>query len=703
MLSLVRVTKLPLSRLPQTSLLFSRPRFLLLAALIVSAWSPLQAATTLSIGDIAIASANTDAPDGFTFVLLKDVDSSTVIKFTDNSFKGSGSATASNNIRGSENFVVWTSGTALTAGTVIRLVDNGSGTTVTGGGSAAGALSGLSGSGDQIFVYQGSGTGSNINGTGATQTFSGTILYGVNLANSGWITSGGDSAQNSYLPSELNVQDASIALGTSGGYAYTAARTGLTKDIYQAALANTDNWTAHTTNQTLSTTAFTITGAAILHWDANGKTAGTGGSSTWNSTTQSRFSNSAGTTFVHWVDSTADSDHTASFGGTAGTVTVSGGVTASGLNFTTTGYALSGSSITLTGTDPSISVSSGTATINSALAGSAGLVKSGNGTLAIGGTNTYSGTTNIQVGIVRVSGGNALPNSGAVILTNTSGAALELAANETIGALSGGGTTGGNVSLGSQTLTIAGTASTTFGGTISGTGGSLQKTGNSTLTLTAANTYTGSTILGSGTLVVANTSGSATGSGNVQVSGTGTTIQGTGTIAPGASNSVILGTGTVVRVGNAGDSQGQTLTFTPAANTTTNFQTGSTLEVDLFSGAGQGNNTALALAADVFRTGGIISIATGVKLKVSNPNSMTAFAIGDEWKIFDWATLGGSAPTGTFDTALMELPTLGLGRSWDISRLYTEGVIAVAVPEPSRQILFLLGSTFLLLRRRRSR
>ena len=400
-----------------------------------------QANTTLTLGDISIASANSDSPDGFTFVLLKDVDASTVIKFTDGSFKSAASATATNNFRGSEDFVVWTSGSALSAGSVIRMVNSsGSVTTVTGGGTATGALNGISSSGDQIFAYQGTGPGNNFSGNGATATFSGTILYGVNLANAGFITTGSDGTNESYRPSQLDAQDASIALGASTDYAYTAVRTGLTTGIYRAALADNTNWTAYSTNQTQSITDFSITSSASLVWDLNGKgTAGTGGAGTWDTTTPGRFSNSVGDTYFHWVNSSTGNDHTAVFGGTAGAVSLaSGGVIASGLTFDVNGYTIQSNTLTLAGATPTISVTTAghSATISSILAGSTGLTKSGAGTLNITGTNsTNIGATSVTAGTLNVGVSGTGTLTSAVTVSN---------AGSTLG---GSGTITGNVTI----------------------------------------------------------------------------------------------------------------------------------------------------------------------------------------------------------------------------------------------------------------
>jgi hypothetical protein len=86
---------------------------------------------------------------------------------------------------------------------------------------------------------------------------------------------------------------------------------------------------------------------------------------------------------------------------------------------------------------------------------------------------------------------------------------------------------------------------------------------------------------------------------------------------------------------------------------------------------------------------------------LNNPNNMTGFADGDRWKLFDWAALSGSAPTGTFDPALLELPTLAPLLEWDISTLYSNGTIGIIiVPEPSRALLLLGGLLALVLRHR---
>ena len=122
---------------------------------------------------------------------------------------------------------------------------------------------------------------------------------------------------------------------------------------------------------------------------------------------------------------------------------------------------------------------------------------------------------------------------------------LDISAHEdpgvTVGSLEGDG----KVSLGPNNLNVGSNhRSTVFSGVIEDQGGalnghgSLTKIGSGTLTLSRPSTYTAGTTVKSGTLLVKNTSGSATGSGAVQVA-TGT-LAGNGII----SGPVSLGTGT---------------------------------------------------------------------------------------------------------------------------------------------------------------
>jgi len=124
-------------------------------------------------------------------------------------------------------------------------------------------------------------------------------------------------------------------------------------------------------------------------------------------------------------------------------------------------------------------------TYSGGMVGTGDLTKTGAGNVTLSGVNTFSGAVTINGGRLVLSGGSALDNAAAVSLANVAGVGLDLTANETIASLSGGGATGGSVGLDVNTLTLAGSANTTYSGTISGTG-TLAKTGGGTLTFNRA-------------------------------------------------------------------------------------------------------------------------------------------------------------------------------------------------------------------------
>ncbi|MDZ7619681.1 MAG: autotransporter-associated beta strand repeat-containing protein, partial [Patescibacteria group bacterium] len=185
--------------------------------------------------------------------------------------------------------------------------------------------------------------------------------------------------------------------------------------------------------------------------------------------------------------------------------------------------------------------------ISNVIAGTGGITKTGAGTLILNNAgNTYAGATIINAGILQTNGGGAIGNLSAVTLANAQSsvnegsvrATLWLNGSETVGSLAGGGATGGNVILNTNTLTVGGNnSSTTFSGAIAGSAtgstqgdrvnqqgswspspytpvgylyapepalgsGSLVKTGSGTTTLTNTNLYEGTTTISQGYLAI---------------------------------------------------------------------------------------------------------------------------------------------------------------------------------------------------------
>jgi autotransporter-associated beta strand protein len=325
------------------------------------------------------------------------------------------------------------------------------------------------------------------------------------------------------------------------------------------------------------------------------------------------------------------------------------------------------------------------------------LVRSGSGTTTLSGTSTFTGGTTVSGTSTLTLGHttNTLADTGAILVN---GGTFNVANPDTVGSvtLSSGSISGAGTLTGSSyALTNIGSVSAILAGT-----GTLTKTGTGTATISSANTYTGGTTLSSGTLNVTNTTASATGTGNVLIQDTAT-LQGSGRIAPTTGGTIIVQDGGTVAIGdlNGTPAQGaKILTITPATGTiTTTFQTDSTIRFDLFTNAG--DNTAITSAADLFRTGGNLTFQDGVILSV-NKSGTFSFADGDKWRLLDWEFLGGSI-TGTASQLTLDLPTLDNGLFWDVSSLYTNGSIAVMIPEPSRTLFLALGLLTLTLRRRR--
>jgi len=144
--------------------------------------------------------------------------------------------------------------------------------------------------------------------------------------------------------------------------------------------------------------------AVDRYWDVNGGSAGSGGTGDWDLVSQywNAANDGVAGPFYTWNNVAIDN---AIFAGTAGTVTLKTPITANTLTFNTVGYTLAGSTLTLAGTTPTIA---GSATINSVIAGTAGLTKTGSGALALNGANTFSGGITLNGGSIAVTSDGAL-------------------------------------------------------------------------------------------------------------------------------------------------------------------------------------------------------------------------------------------------------------------------------------------------------
>ena len=243
-------------------------------------------------------------------------------------------------------------------------------------------------------------------------------------------------------------------------------------------------------------------------------------------------------------------------------MTLSTPITVHNLNFNTTGYTLTGGTLTLGGVTPTITVNPAlTTSINSIVGGTAGLTKTGAGTLVLSGVNTYSGLTVVQSGTLSITNNSALgaaPNIAANFLL-ANGTTLNFNAT-TINrdfTLNGGvvnmaattGTYTGSPTLTASTelrLTSAGTFTSNFADS-SPNVLSLTKNGAGTVILNGTNSYSGATNVSAGILRLSS-AGALSANSNLVLSGNAILELAAGNL----TSAVGTGAGQVQWTGNAG-------------------------------------------------------------------------------------------------------------------------------------------------------
>jgi fibronectin-binding autotransporter adhesin len=252
-----------------------------------------------------------------------------------------------------------------------------------------------------------------------------------------------------------------------------------------------------------------------------------------------------------------------------------------------------------------------TGVINNPTTGANSLSLVGTGSLTLGGPNTYSGSTNISSGAL-IAGINsnsttgALGVSSAVTLGNTASALLSLNNfNVSIGSLTGGGATGGNINLGSGTLTVGadGTSPAAYAGIISGTGG-LIKLGSGKLSLSGVSSYSGATNISAGTLSLLNGT-----LGNTAITiGSSATLQVTGSSTLGNAS-----TGSLAVSGGKVDLRDSSInTFNTSGNLT--VSNGSTFYFDIFNSSSDSinaNGSASIGGSNIINLNALTSIPAG--------------------------------------------------------------------------------------------
>ncbi|MCG3181283.1 MAG: hypothetical protein BIFFINMI_03663 [Phycisphaerae bacterium] len=260
--------------------------------------------------------------------------------------------------------------------------------------------------------------------------------------------------------------------------------------------------------------------AATLYWDANGALSGSGNiGGNWNSGTNWTTDSTGQSATVAWADNSdvvfsAGTDGTGSFNvvRSGGNLMIATSVTVEEGNLTL-GYA-SPTNATAFRVLGAFNVASGASAIFNGNIDTYGLLKTGLGTLSLGGqANTgridLTGYLNIQGGTVRQTSGNASPTSAAILVDSLNASTFELQTGSTVLGLGSGANGGGTVTssgAAANTFTLntrAGVAWNFSGALNNGTQNlAVTKTGQGTQVISGSGTFTGRLTLNSGTLVL---------------------------------------------------------------------------------------------------------------------------------------------------------------------------------------------------------
>ena len=355
----------------------------------------------------------------------------------------------------------------------------------------------------------------------------------------------------------------------------------------------------------------------------------------------------------------------------------------------------------------------GAYSVASPISGSGSLTQRGTGTLILSGNNSYSGTTTVNGGAL-VAGSSTALGSGAGALTVNNGSKLALGSyNATVGevTLNSGSITGSG--------TLTGTSYTASSGTIdptlAGAGVTLTKTGLGSVTLNAAETFTGKTTVSAGTLILgfgaslASTEinlgtraskgtldASAPSGGGITI-GNGQTLAGYGTLV---GNTTIASGGTLAP-GNSPGILGVTGSLTLNSGSTSIFEVAG-------SGAGVGFDQVNVTGALTY--GGVLKLDITGSYNMGTAFQNYLFNFGSETGGFSsvkynlngsgWSDLNYYAANNTWQMWDNNALTVGADNGYIGINLNT-GMLTV-VPEPSTWALLVGGvSTLMILRRRR--